>query len=613
MPGLAVGAAAILMVGIGMVVGLYLLTRLIGTEPRHAPDSPVADTGHPQDSPPKNTNGPPTPPAATQQLAADYLADSFTGVVAAHPKRLLASQTLAALPQREMFQSLAVLGLDPRQAEDLLLYLDPLPGGNMLFSFGGVVRFAAPVGGKDKLLALFPGATEAKYQNQTYYRLNSQLAGAAWAVFLIDDRTAAAAPEPTLKKMLSAKGAKGPLLDRVQKASFGDDLTAIVAVEPMRALAREAAKQIPQGAATTTASVVGEQIDAVSVTANVSRDPMLVMDVETKSELSAQAVLKVVNSGRESLQSQYPKIRTAILNGAPPDVPPLVDQFCGDLNKSFAATANGSHVVISINQPAVTKDLVAKLGPMLRELTTGPAGNPPAPNPPPNLAPEVKDVREVGVQWVRDNNAFGPNDKIVDLASMRLNQQVGGDDGGFVAMFGARLMKSKTPTMLVGWNGEALPLTMTAEQAKLAGLADAVMTTRTLRAADDVGPEAPVGRLSDLKIEHAEALDGAAPLTGTVAFHRLRPDDADQVFSLRMVIPAGNSQITLYQHLRTRLPKEDGTLTLDFPPADARSMGLLNGPTPVLVEVVAYLGAERQGKPLVASNPTAVLVAAAPK
>ena len=218
----------------------------------------------------------------------------------------------------------------------------------------------------------------------------------------------------------------------------------------------------------------------------------------------------------------------------------------------------------------------------------------------------MKDIRELGVAWVRDNNALGPNHKIVEDASKRLNDQVQFDQG-FVATLGAKLVKSQKPTMLVGWNNEIFPLELTPEQGKQANIKDAVMGVAAVPTGNDVGPGPPIGRLSALKLDHADALDGAARMTGTVQFHRSRPDAAEEYYSVRLMILGPKTRTTVYQHLKAPLPKGDGLLALDFPPLNEDKAGL-GGPTPVLVEVIAYFDAERQGPPLVVSNAVAGLV-----
>ena len=266
---LAVGALVLLLAGSGTVIGLFVLTRMIGP----SKPVPVADVGKIDPADPKDSDKDGGIPPIRKKINTTFIADSFTGAVVVYPKQLLASDELAGLPMDEWFKPLAALGLDPRQADEAELFLDPTPGGNVLFSFGGVVRFAQPVDGKKLVQTLSPKAKEATHEGKTYYALEEMIGSVPWAVYVADDRTVAAAPEPTLKKMLSAKGEKGPLIDRLREADADADVTAVLAVDAMRPLAGEAVKQFFQNAPPelSAGAALGDQLNAVTLSVNLTK------------------------------------------------------------------------------------------------------------------------------------------------------------------------------------------------------------------------------------------------------------------------------------------------------------------------------------------------------
>ena len=187
-----------------------------------------------------------------------------------------------------------------------------------------VARFGEKVNARLLKMSLPGGAQEKKYQDKTYFAPTASSTVPLPAVFFADDHTVVAAPEATLKKMLSAKGAKNPLLDRLRAADHDHNVTAVVAVDAMRSLVSGAAKQIPAGPdappALRDALALAGQIDAVALTADLGKDPLLAVDVAAKDEKAAQAVLKAVNDGRGFLQNQYGPMTGALLAAAPPDV-----------------------------------------------------------------------------------------------------------------------------------------------------------------------------------------------------------------------------------------------------------------------------------------------------
>ena len=67
------------------------------------------------------------------------VAGSFNGAAIIHPRRLLGTPALAALPQDRLLASAALVGADPRTVERVLVLLDPFPGGNVAFLPAGIV------------------------------------------------------------------------------------------------------------------------------------------------------------------------------------------------------------------------------------------------------------------------------------------------------------------------------------------------------------------------------------------------------------------------------------------------------------------------------------------
>ena len=134
LPGLAVGALVILLAGGGMVVGLFLLTRMIPRgQPVRVADADQNGPAGPSANPTGGDTNTSNAPSEGVKLAADYLADGFTGVVVLRPKRMLGSDALADLPQEQWFGALAALSLDPRDAQEAVFVLDPAPAGEAPF------------------------------------------------------------------------------------------------------------------------------------------------------------------------------------------------------------------------------------------------------------------------------------------------------------------------------------------------------------------------------------------------------------------------------------------------------------------------------------------------
>ncbi len=161
-PLLGAALALLLVLGGGAAAAYYLYPSLFGGAPTRP--TPVADAGPKSgrpDQPPVPVKGPPplapagdnpdvkrppTPPVETKKpFDAAFIPESAVAAVVVHPKRTLASDLLAGLPQDEWFGKLAALGLDPRQVEEAVMLSDATPGGPKPTQGGLILRFARPV------------------------------------------------------------------------------------------------------------------------------------------------------------------------------------------------------------------------------------------------------------------------------------------------------------------------------------------------------------------------------------------------------------------------------------------------------------------------------------
>ncbi len=360
------------------MVGLYLLTHdrhdAVGRRRRSRSNGTPTDPGSNHADGQADDKTPPH----VDELGARFVADSFTGAVVVRPRHLLAADALSGRPRDDWLKPLVDLGIDPRQAEQAELFFDPTPGAYGPYTFGGVIRFARPVDGKKLVHGLSPNAREATDGGQTYYVLEQPISGVPLAVCATDDHTLAAAPEPVLKKMLSAKGEKSPLIDRLREAEADTDVTAVVAVDAMRPLAAQAVAQFFVNAPPPldAGAALGDKVNAVTLSVRLAKGPLVTVDVEARSAAAAGDVLTFVHNLDDQLRLHYGETRDGLLSAAPPDAAGVVDRFAADLQTSFTAKAEGTHVRLSVQRPAATKDLIAALAPVAPRLLGGPASPP---------------------------------------------------------------------------------------------------------------------------------------------------------------------------------------------------------------------------------------------
>src|SRR5262249_58398839 len=87
-----------------------------------------------------------------------------------------------------------------------------------------------------------------------------------------------------------------------------------------------------------------------------------------------------------------------------------------------------------------------------------------------------KSDREQALGWIRNNNAFGPNHKLVKDVKAYL-ESFPDEAHGFQLELGANLVKSGKPALLVGWRRGFWVFELTAEQSAKVGKA---APTRTM-------------------------------------------------------------------------------------------------------------------------------------
>ena len=134
-----------------------------------------------------------------------------------------------------------------------------------------------------------------------------------------------------------------------------------------------------------------------------------------------------------------------------------------------------------------------------------------------------------------------------------------------------------------------------------------------IRAGDDLGPGRPVGMLSDLRLDHADALDDAAARDGIGAVPPPSPRRRRRVLHRPPDGPQHQDARPDDQHLTTKpLPRETGRCSWTSRLCKRHKAGL-SGPLPVMVEVLAYGDSDRQGGAFVVSNAAAELIVPAGK
>ncbi len=211
-------------------------------------------------------------------------------------------------------------------------------------------------------------------------------------------------------------------------------------------------------------------------------------------------------------------------------------------------------------------------------------------------------LAEQSVKWLNQSNALGVDHQLVKDVTAKVEKQVG-LDRPFVAKLGPGLLKSNKMTMLAGQGDNLFALVPSADS--VAGFPETSMVFIESAALNQTGHSKPVAKLSSLKVNDRQQLDGSKNITGSVQYEHVNSQSGH--YALRLVCMAGNNTVTLYDFLDEGLPGEKAELTFSFAPIVSAGVDH-KGPLVAFVELVSFPDASGQGNVIVTSNAVADVV-----
>jgi hypothetical protein len=328
----------------------------------------------------------PVNPPAVEGLDVRFVAPDFVaGVVINGPRLLNADLVKSVLPDEAVGALGEQYGIDPHKVERVTILAEPTPGGNVLFFPGGVIRFTEAVDGKAVLSKVLKDLQEASADGKSYVVSKTEMmAGVPLAGHVADERTLLIAPEPTLKKMLAAKG-NGPLAGQLRRIDLNNELTAAFVVEPVKQLAGEGLKEAKDSLPPEFADVstLHERLKGGTLALTLGGDTLLKITLEGENEESATVVEKLLGQGKDILKQAYPDLRKGLAPALPPDISRSLLDVVDQVPDAISVTRRGTQVTLTLKTPSGLE----ALGPKLRQLLLAtpappPPGKPPRPEKP---------------------------------------------------------------------------------------------------------------------------------------------------------------------------------------------------------------------------------------
>lgn len=315
---------------------------------------------------------------ADSRNLAEFIAPDFCAALVVHPGRLMKSAAARGMPSggapalasgaaRAAPGAKVLESVDPQKLRRVVILIDPTPMADSPISPAVILQFEEDTDSKALLSKEVQDIESVDYQGKTYLRSQSAGKGdVAGAAYIAGPRTLLLAPEPTLKKMLTAGGEPRPLLEQLRRTSLNNDLIIEVFAPPLIKLMGEAAKpagkQGPSPSAMATAML--EEIKSASLTFNLSGDTLLQLTIvgaknDSADKLHGQlSLLQMMIAGAGAKQPEE--------KAAPGPAGALAD-LSQQLLKDLQVTKQEDRVVVTLPMPKDFTELVKKFSETAKE------------------------------------------------------------------------------------------------------------------------------------------------------------------------------------------------------------------------------------------------------
>ncbi len=168
-----------------------------------------------------------------------HLPAEAVGAAFAFPQKLMAMPELELAPT-EIIQAAGIkeFGFDPLTIEQALVFV-AAPTGPMPPEFGAILHCNKPVKPSDKLLSKM---TAKNHEGQEYFTSEDRRNP---TFCIVNETTLLVANEPMLLKMITADGVDSPLSKLLSETETTNDFTAVISIDPLRELIKQAMSQLP--------------------------------------------------------------------------------------------------------------------------------------------------------------------------------------------------------------------------------------------------------------------------------------------------------------------------------------------------------------------------------
>ncbi len=318
------------------------------TETSQAPGGNTGTEASPKD----------TTPAPQKPLDNSYIAADFCAALVVHPKQIATTNIIPLTMVDGLFfeADLADSGFQGiGDVEQIVLLVDPTPGGNVMFFPAAIVRFAKPVMISSLLENNIGDIREQPFLGKTYYTSEDNgMAGVAMAAFTPDNQTLLIAPEPTLQKMLMASDVSSPLVDRLKSMNFAAEITGVFAIEPVRTTLAEVVKEENTGELPPELAQfrsVPELANYATFSISLADKDLIRLEFDGKDEQSAQRLTEMAGTALVMAKSTLQQLREEAAAELPEGFVKPVTELLAHAEQGIGVDRDANRVIASLKKP----------------------------------------------------------------------------------------------------------------------------------------------------------------------------------------------------------------------------------------------------------------------
>ncbi|HEX5271354.1 MAG TPA: hypothetical protein VFW33_12735 [Gemmataceae bacterium] len=305
--------------------------------------------------------------------------DFFAGAVINVPAVFKSPVVEGVLPNEVQDPLMKEMNFDVRTVERIILLGEAWSDPDFPVAPAVIIRFREPVDGAAFLHKVIQDVGEKSFEGKTYRVARPERgreAAPPFAGYVADEKTVLWAPEPILKKMLTARG-DGPLAVKMKGFDPSAEASAAFLMEPVKPVAGDLLKKLKEEMPPDMADVgtLPERLKGATLALTLAGDTLLTLALDGSDDESAAVIEKLLTHFHGLAKEEYPHVRESIageLKGfrepMPADLLKEILAVIDQVPEGIQVARSGSRVTVALKSPAGLGAVAPKVGTFAKQL-----------------------------------------------------------------------------------------------------------------------------------------------------------------------------------------------------------------------------------------------------